>query len=983
MPVGIITQNKTLSGGITTGDHETLRNRDAADQHPISAITGLQDALNTKDSKILDLDKKINYESNRAIQNESKLLTSLGDTKTALEKLISSTVLQETERAKTVENKLYGKIADTTKELSEADQKIILKLNAEIQRAMAEEKRLIDIATDAQEAAKKIDEIVLPIKKDLKEETANRLATENELSNLIASTSYQLHKEILDLKDYTDAEIIKLDAKIKDEIFPELKKLADDIEASKKYTDEEIKKLNKKIADEIDPKLAAIEKEIKDLEESIGKNIKEKVEQLQKDLAAEATARKAADDALDKKIDDTYETVGEQVIEIAKRAEEEHKKIREELGELAEYVEEHVKDLRIEDITKTTKLDTRAESGYYIADKFIAGANYYEKVELARSRIAQENIDLQSEYVPVEVNEKNFVKNKYYVYRASTSKSHAPVYRIARFFDPNKKYYQYSYGTNDTISFGMWLMPKTFNFAVQNLPNVINNVGTAVWVNYGSALNAATLKYYWYDSRGLLQRPPVSRICVEDNSTMSFKPNLKYKFSRIMYGNWTGIIGSGQIVYWAGHGWDDESARLIYVEDTTSDPWYDNPVHAALGLKYDFRAEKVSDILLPYGDNSYHKEWRRVYPTAADFKNENNIYYENIYECVSELVEVSESEIPVGAARYKAVTGVSQDVLIGTWRFPEKLSKPIPSNLSWSGNYVCRFRDHAGGGVFGNGLKIFAGVKHTDGSQWFNMNFNSEYWREGNIWLMAENKVDAETGELYGQCCRYLSFEAEDEAMYNIVTTVFEGERISDKILGKDFFEWEVLEQELANKYPVYEQVLPANTRALRSADEKYFITKVPEGAINDYVVTRMSVTEDVSIIRGSTGADVFVVTDDNAYVNGTAIQPVINTYDTQKPEIMIVDNGELVYTAPLISLLVGIPANTNAGFCSSIMFEVQDGLNFNFNYINNTKLPVRFIKFGQVVEKQYLDFAPGNQYTMLVMCNGRIVEIYIQEVLL
>ena len=38
----------SVGGAGGTGDHTKLKNRDAADQHPISAITGLQDALDEK-----------------------------------------------------------------------------------------------------------------------------------------------------------------------------------------------------------------------------------------------------------------------------------------------------------------------------------------------------------------------------------------------------------------------------------------------------------------------------------------------------------------------------------------------------------------------------------------------------------------------------------------------------------------------------------------------------------------------------------------------------------------------------------------------------------------------------------------------------------------------------------------------------------------------------------------------------------------------
>ena len=43
-----------LSFMMYSGDHDTLRHRDYADQHPISAITGLQETLDSKLS-IIDI----------------------------------------------------------------------------------------------------------------------------------------------------------------------------------------------------------------------------------------------------------------------------------------------------------------------------------------------------------------------------------------------------------------------------------------------------------------------------------------------------------------------------------------------------------------------------------------------------------------------------------------------------------------------------------------------------------------------------------------------------------------------------------------------------------------------------------------------------------------------------------------------------------------------------------------------------------------
>lgn len=334
MPSGKLTQTQYLTGGINTGNHKTLVNRDAADQHPMRAITGLLEALNSDTDKISAVEEKIDSEANRAIQNEQKLAEAIDNSINTAKTLVET----EKTRAENVEKSILADIANVRIEISSGDENIAKLVAQETARAEAKEAEIEKIAKEALENTEHFEDIIFPLKKAIADETENRIKRDNDIISDFTAKNYQVNKRI--------------------------------------------------------------EQEITD--------------------------RTQADDVLDKKID-----------------------------ELTNYIDEHVKDLRIEDITKTTKLETRAESGYYLADEFIANVNYYEKVELARSKISQENIDIQSEYIPVKINEKNFVKNKYYVYRTSTSKDHEPVYRIARFFDPNKKYYQYSYGTDDTTGVGM------------------------------------------------------------------------------------------------------------------------------------------------------------------------------------------------------------------------------------------------------------------------------------------------------------------------------------------------------------------------------------------------------------------------------------------------------------------------------------------------------------------------------------------------
>ena len=49
-----------VPGGDSNSDHNELFNRDLPDQHPIHAITGLQDILDTLEDNIIDINTKIN-----------------------------------------------------------------------------------------------------------------------------------------------------------------------------------------------------------------------------------------------------------------------------------------------------------------------------------------------------------------------------------------------------------------------------------------------------------------------------------------------------------------------------------------------------------------------------------------------------------------------------------------------------------------------------------------------------------------------------------------------------------------------------------------------------------------------------------------------------------------------------------------------------------------------------------------------------------
>lgn len=84
-------------------DHSQLYNRDQPDQHPISAITGLQEALDAVVDPIGEATRLINIEKEARIHNDELLSTAIGN---------------ESERAKDKENEIADALSTTSEALS-------------------------------------------------------------------------------------------------------------------------------------------------------------------------------------------------------------------------------------------------------------------------------------------------------------------------------------------------------------------------------------------------------------------------------------------------------------------------------------------------------------------------------------------------------------------------------------------------------------------------------------------------------------------------------------------------------------------------------------------------------------------------------------------------------------------------------------------------------------------------------------------------
>lgn len=186
-------------------NHDQLYNRDKPDQHPIKAITGLEDELsgihtdisstNIKlDAEIersvaedIRLDNKIDAETNRATNVETQIradLTIETNRSIAEDARLNGLIVDESARAKAAEEVLDNKIDAESDRAQEAEQILNTAINTESDRAKAEEaaikKSVADEIVRATTAENKI-------AGDLATESARAKDAETNISNTLAS----------------------------------------------------------------------------------------------------------------------------------------------------------------------------------------------------------------------------------------------------------------------------------------------------------------------------------------------------------------------------------------------------------------------------------------------------------------------------------------------------------------------------------------------------------------------------------------------------------------------------------------------------------------------------------------------------------------------------------------------------------------------------------------------------------------------------
>lgn len=386
-----------------TYDHAKLNNRDAADQHPVQAITGLVDYLNNFSNRIQEIiqglaDSDFQGQINRLNAQILSLIDYLPLTVSSSNKLVDQNQL----------NTRINEINETINQLNDDLSQNISQLDARLTNSIQE----------------------------LSESFTGDLNTLREvLDSFEESITNSLNQEI---KDRTEADE-QLRETIEQEIEPRLTTIESDI--------------------------VSVKQEIKDVEDTISEDIKEKVEGLRQELATETLNREAADQHLSDYIDSEIEKLDEKIktdleprlTELSNNIEDEAEARKEADTELHERID----SISIEELSKRTTYRTflpenpSKNDRFVLVSEYTEGLNYYKHLEPV-------NTNYKMKFVPATVTAETFEPDTYYYYDENFNQEFVKTdvvkssgYYPAYEFNPEDTYYEQVYDADDTNLSGM------------------------------------------------------------------------------------------------------------------------------------------------------------------------------------------------------------------------------------------------------------------------------------------------------------------------------------------------------------------------------------------------------------------------------------------------------------------------------------------------------------------------------------------------
>ena len=982
MPTGKITPISNLVGkidkGAGTNDHNKLINRDLADQHPMEAIIGLLDALNQIDSKILTLDEKIDSGADFVASELNKLRTELNNYKefvnlefintnnkidatkeeleaeiinlqdqiTIIENHLNEVEARFTEQIETLNTNLESAKQELNTRIDEEAEKAKTALDGEVGRAITKENEIIEALEEEATARAEADTLLqesltneieratgaeVTLETNLNAETQARTeadaalqeALNQEIANRVADVDAEEARATeaeADLKDYTDAEITKLDKKIKEDLEPRLTELSEAIENETEARQTADTALQEQIDNISIEELSKRTTYRTLLPENPSKNDKfVLVEEYTEGL----NYYKQTYDVDTTKLNGMW-----QVDETKLRA-----FTWDELNELMDgeasfwwnvncyWYNNNTKKsfsrfgLIIPSGTFVTWALGQDLYGFGLTNKFYSGNSEYSAIgnlhDTDRGVIAlpvrhTRDYDFQSELGYKDVD-----------YNPLGEPGLYPSNFKTLYFDITKE-------TSTTKAIAKLMSTIAIKISDENL-----ELGNT---NYKMKFVPATVTaetfepdtYYYYDEN-FEQEFIKTNVIKSSGYYPAYKFNSENTYYKQvydvddtkLYGMWELPLAPNYIGDWPdwAFGWINETRGYFYHDDGTREDFYRT---GALMPAYRETNNQCWGFAIGDGWNGQYgiqEQGRYIYPDKSG-----------------------------------ADMGAGWAFGLNDWDQPD--AKRI---LYYTETNT----------TFANGFKATGAIKVSDALLPFgDYNYKTKY---------VQVEVDENTFEP-GKYYTYFNKEADEQNEVNFI--------INTKNYVENTPYYEVTYIDKISNEPVYQKVTLTESDFYSGLqNHNYYrlvtLTAQPE----EYTVTRIQLDSDKSIYRDVLGNNLVEITDDNVIVGGENLIPNLTINKDKITSVVLENNAETVFEKPIENLIIEIPNNLKHGFCSFLSFETaKTDVSVGFNTVYANK-PLKFIFSGATVKEEDLDFATETQYNLMFLCNGIYLEVYIQEI--
>ena len=540
-------------------------------------------------------------------------------------------------------------------------------------------------------------------------------------------------------------------------------------------------------------------------------------------------------------------------------------------------------------------------------------------------------------------------------------------YELATEFDSEQQYYERAYDVDDTRLEGMWQLPEELNY-IQDLANF-------PWTNFAQG--------YYYSTSGL--KVTFAMFGCQANKDGQSEKNFYGVAVGDGHGGAYGILYKAYYSYGTDYfdynplpgpkGYSDDGMRLLYFESSESSESCAN--------KWKFvGATKVSDTLLERGNTNYLIKYNPVTITEEEF--EPNKYYIK-KTTVTKYELATDPNFDPDARYYEEVYDVDNTNLLGMWQLPEELNYIVSiHNFPW-------INDVDGYYYNGNGTKItfqrfgcltpgiVTGDTHIEdtskllgvgvGQTWQGYYFPLKSYYSYGTDYVDYNILDNSKGykNNYGSpndAMRLLYFKAADDPKEFAESWKFVGAiKVSDTLLDYGDTNYKT-------------KFVPVILTEETYEPNKYYIRKdlpIPK-------VTRIELGEDSSTYRDSLGNDVLKIVKNNVLLNGDKLAPELSISSDTNVQLVLENNAEVVYS-DIASAEFTIPNNIKHGYCSSITFTTINVRPSSVRFINNSTYEIRYIYQNKATAFSDITFSGNCEYNIIIICNGRYVEVYIQEI--